>query len=259
MATFVDARPAKKPDYGNWVSKKFVFVPGVVGVLLLGLAVVFSPFWAIFATLFIITSVYFAYARYQFAQNGKDVQGQIRQLVLDNLDWDGKGSALDIGCGNGALTVALARRYPEARLTGIDYWGGGWGYSQTDCEENAAIEGVADGLIFRQASASALPFDDGHFDLVVSNLVFHEVKDTADKRQLVREALRVVKTGGKFALQDLFLMKPYYGEIDNLLDTIRSWGIREVRFIETRNAAFIPGLLKLPFMAGTLGLIVGEK
>ena len=259
MTTLADAQPTGKPDYGNWVSKNFIVIPGVIGLLFLGLAILFSPIWAILAALWLLTSAYFACARYQFAQDGKDVQGQIRRLVLGNLDWDGKGSALDIGCGNGALTVALARQYPEACLTGIDYWGGGWGYSQADCEENAALEGVADRLTIRKASASALPFDDGHFDLVVSNLVFHEVKDTTDKRQLVREALRVVKTGGKFALQDLFLMKPFYGEIDDLLDMIRSWGIREVRFIETCNAAFIPGLLKLPFMAGTLGLIVGKK
>jgi len=50
----------------------------------------------------------------------------------------------------------------------------------------------------------------------VSNLVFHEVKDTEDKRLVVKEALRVVKKGGDFAFQDLFHEEKIYGDIDDL-------------------------------------------
>ena len=103
------------------------------------------------------------------------------------------------------------------------------------------------------------PLENETFDVAVSNLVFHEVSDTADKRELVREALRVVKKGGRFAFQDLFLLKQVYGEPQELLETIRSWGIEKVEFVETRQAGFIPAALKLPFMVGTLGLIVGKK
>lgn len=40
-------------------------------------------------------------------------------------------------------------------------------------------------------------------DAAVSNFVFHEVRTQPDKRQVVREALRVVKKGGSFAFQDM--------------------------------------------------------
>ena len=74
---------------------------------------------------------------------------------------------LDIGCGNAPLTIELAKRYPKARVTGIDYWGVTWEYSKTTCEKNAGIEGVASRTTFKKGSASALPFEDECFDAVV--------------------------------------------------------------------------------------------
>jgi SAM-dependent methyltransferase len=113
--------------------------------------------------------------------------------------------------------------------------------------------------VFQKASASKLPFEDGYFDAAVSNLCFHEVADTEEKREVVREALRVVKKGGVFAFQDLFLLKQAYGDVDELVRTIKSWGITEVEFTETRSFPFIPTALKLPFMVGRMGIIKGEK
>jgi hypothetical protein len=39
----------------------------------------------------------------------------------------------------------------------------------------------------------------------------------------------------------------------------KGWGIKKAEFIKTRDEPFIPGVLKLPFMVGTIGLIKGEK
>ena len=247
-----------KPEYGNWVSKKFIYIPGVISLVFFGLALL-VPFLVIPTGLFFLVSVYFVYARYRFSPQGGNVEDQVRELVLAHLGWDGEGQALDIGCGNAALTIKLAHKYARARVIGIDYWGRKWEYSKSKCERNAKIEGVNERVTFQKASASALPFEDEHFDAVVSNLVFHEVSDTPDKREVIREGLRVVKKGGNFAFQDLFLLKRVYGNIDELMGAIRGWGIRKVAFVETRDSAFIPMALKLPFMVGTIGLIIGEK
>jgi len=249
---------AGKPEYGNWVSKRLVYVPGLASLALLGSAL-FFPVLLIPAALFFVVFAYFAYARYQFSPQGGNVEDRIRELVLARLDWDGEGRALDVGCGNAALTIKLAQKYPTAQVMGIDYWGRKWEYSKNTCERNARVEGVSDRVTFQKASASALPFSDEYFDAVVSNLVFHEVSDAADKRGVIREALRVVKKGGKFAFQDLFLMKQTYGNVDDLIGDIRSWGMRKVEFVRTREASFIPTALKLPFMVGTIGIIAGEK
>jgi ubiquinone/menaquinone biosynthesis C-methylase UbiE len=178
---------------------------------------------------------------------------------VSNLEWEGGGNALDIGCGNGALTNLLAKKFPLIHVVGVDSWGKNWGYSQNACERNAEIEGVRDRVEFRNASAASLPFPDEAFDIVVSNLTFHEVKDAPDKRALLKEALRVLRKGGTFVLQDLFLFKAVYGDVDDLTRWLKDLGLRSVEFVPTHDSRFIPRVLKVPFMVGTLGIIKGEK
>ena len=43
--------------------------------------------------------------------------------------------------------------------------------------------------------------------------------------------MRVLKKGGEFALQDLFYIERMFGKAEDLLDTIKSWGVREVEFV----------------------------
>jgi SAM-dependent methyltransferase len=249
---------AQKADYGNWVSAKLVYIPGVIALLFLGFSIVL-PVLVIGAVIFFLPFVYFAYARHRFSTRGGNIQTKVQDLLLDHITgWDGAGKVLDIGCGNGPLTIEIAKRYPHAEAIGIDYWGTAWEYSKSVCDRNAEIEGVAGRVAFQRASASSLPFDDAAFGLVVSNLVFHEVS-VRDKEKLIKEALRVVKNGGWFAFQDLFLWKRVYGEVDDLLETIRSWGIEKVEFVNTSDSDFIPKALKLLFMLGTVGILYGRK
>jgi len=245
-------------DYGNWVSTRLITGSAVMSTLFLGLSFLHLAF-IVGAALFLASLLYFVYARYAFSPPGGDIQARLWKLLLDRLAWNGAGKALDVGCGNGPLTIALARRYLDAHVTGIDYWGKAWDYSKAVCERNAEAAGVAGRTDFQKASASALPFEDGSFDAAVSNFVFHEVSDAKDKREVIREALRVVKKGGHFAFQDLFLVRKLYGEVDDLLETIKSWGIADVAFVDTSSSDFIPAALKLPFMVGKIGIIYGTK
>ena len=253
-----DLTVAAKPNYSNWVSKKFIAGPGILALLFLGASFAL-PFLLIFVLFVGLVGAYFAYAWVRFSAAGGNVQQRVLGLVLARLDWDGRGQALDIGCGNGPLTIKLAHRYPAARVTGIDFWGKNWDYSQGVCEANARLEGVEANIRFQKASAADLPFPDETFDLAVSNLVFHEVGSASDKRAVLREALRVVKKGGKFVFQDLFLWESLYGEADDLLAAVRSWGITHVEFVKTCDEPFIPSLLKLPFMIGKIAILYGEK
>ncbi len=251
-------RTEARPDYGNWVPMKLVYGPGIAALLCLALVFLYRPAIVAFAVSFLLF-LYFLYARYEFSPAGGGVQEKILQMVFSHLGWNGKGRALDIGCGNGPLAIRLALEYRESLVTGIDYWGARWEYSQGACVRNARVVGVAERVSFQRASASNLPFEDGRFDAAVSNLVFHEVADTKDKREVIREALRVVRKGGSFAFQDLFLWKAIYGETDELLATIRSWGVSRVELVKTCDAPFIPKALRLPFMVGRIGVIKGEK
>jgi len=249
---------ASKLDYGNWVPKKIIYGSFAVGLLFL-VAALWFIFLLIPALLFFLVAAFFVYASYEFSSAGGDIQNSVWQLVLSHLDWNCKGKALDIGCGNGALAIKLAQKCPQAHITGIDYWGKRWEYSKNTCERNAKLAGVNERVMFQKASATSLPFDDEYFDAAVSNFVFHEVSDAKDKREVIREALRVVKKGGKFSFQDEFLVKQIYGNPEDLIDTIKSWGINKVELIKTRNANFIPRALKIPLFLGTIAIIAGEK
>lgn len=258
----------KKPQYGNWVSKTLIRKFAILFLLfaISGAALwIFVTGWlplklllAFPAALCLICAGYFIRARRLFASEGGDVQNKVLDELISRIQWNGSGRVLDIGCGSGALSVRLAKKYKDATITGIDYWGSEWGYCREQCEENARVEGVEDRTVFQQASALKLPFEDEAFDLVVSNLTFHEVKGGKSKLDAVQEALRVVKKGGKFVFQDLFLIQQYYGTPDELTEAVRAMGAKEVHFVDTSKASFIPRALKLSFMIGTLGLIYGE-
>jgi methylase of polypeptide subunit release factors len=63
-----------------------------------------------------------------------------------------KRNCLDIGYGNGALTIKVAKQFPTAEVKGIDFWGKQWDYSTQNCEANAKAEGVNDRTVFKKAS-----------------------------------------------------------------------------------------------------------
>lgn len=263
----------KQINYGNWVSTKIIYSFFILfllsGLLLLLTSLSIFPggylqaalkgILFIFFVIFLICSLYFVYSRYLFSPQGRGIQNKIVDLLISYIHWNGNGTVLDIGCGSGALSIKIAKKYKKANVTGIDYWGGIWEYSKIRCEDNARAEGVMDRLTFQRASASSLPFKDESFDLVVSNLVFHEVKDVKNKYDIIKESLRVLKKGGTFVFQDLFLIKKVFGSVDNLLEALKSWGIEDVKFVNTSKSEFIPNALKLPFMVGTIAIIYGVK
>jgi SAM-dependent methyltransferase len=263
----VEHATASRPEYGNWVSTRFVLAPAAIAVVLVVLAVAAQVLripWLPVALLGLavvagLVAAYFAYARRLLAAGDGAVQARVQGLVLERLTWDGRGRALDIGCGNGPLSIALAERFPQARVTGIDFWGESWEYSRDVCESNAAGQGLSGRVTFEQASAAALPFADSSYAAVVSNLCFHEVRGVRDKREVVREALRVLEPGGAFAFQDLFRLKSAFGETDDLLAAIRGWGVASVQYADTAKSEFMPGALRLPFMVGTMGILYGRK
>lgn len=253
-------------NYGNWVPEKMfppLFGGGAV-LLAAGPACGIGLHKTVLAVLGIILLAYGAYmyrCHEEFAFGKGNMMAKVHEHLVQHLDWDGKGKLLDIGCGAGALTVRCAKAFPEAQLTGMDYWGAEWNYAKDQCERNAKAEGVADRITFEKGDAAHLAYPDESFDAAVSNFVFHEVRTAKDKRDVVREALRVVKKGGTFSFQDMFSQKGLYGDMDEFVKQLQAEGITEVHFIGNleQKLDFVPGYVRTPWMISGMGILYGRK
>ena len=259
----------KKVNYGNWVPAGMMKgLAGILAVLLI-VEIVNAKTWkngiagAAAGILFIVVlafAVYMGVCRREFSFEGGGLMGEIHEYLVGHLPWDGKGKLLDIGCGAGALTIRCAKRFPDAELTGTDFWGKEWNYAKEQCEQNAAAEGVADRIIFEKGDAASLKYASGTFDAAVSNFVFHEVRTQPDKRLVVREALRVVKKGGAFAFQDMFEHKELYGDMNEFVSILKKEGITEIHYIpDVDKLDFIPGFIRAPWMLKGMGLMYGIR
>jgi flavin reductase (DIM6/NTAB) family NADH-FMN oxidoreductase RutF/precorrin-6B methylase 2 len=122
-------------------------------------------------------------------QNEGPYAGLLEKLVaLSEPPRDGR--CLDLGCGAGRATRELAGRCREA--IGVDA-STAMVARATDSAKALGAENVR----YLEAQATALPFEEGAFDLVVaSNLLFH----LADPGAALREAARVLRPGGRLAV-----------------------------------------------------------
>lgn len=104
--------------------------------------------------------------------SSRQMSRQIIEGVAAYVNIPEGGRGLDVGCGSGALTIACAKRNPQAVMLGIDRWGREYAsFNRPLCENNVRAEGVKNAE-FQQGNAVELDFADGTFDAVTSNYVY---------------------------------------------------------------------------------------
>ena len=112
---------------------------------------------------------------------------------LAHIDFAPHDTVLDIGCGGGNTLARIAERVTEGHLVGIDY-------AETSVEASRAFNAAliaAGRMEILHGSVESLPFEDGHFDAVVTVESFYF---WPNPEECLKEVARVVKKGGTFLL-----------------------------------------------------------
>ena len=135
--------------------------------------------------------------------------------IHERLGADPPARVVDIGCGEGWSTLAIARAYPRARVVGIDLDAP----SIEAARRHAAESGLGDAVEFRDADAAGL---DEPADLA---LIVEAVHDMSNPVQVLRAVRDSLAEGGSLIVVDERVAESFAAPGDDLERFMYGWSI----------------------------------
>jgi SAM-dependent methyltransferase len=187
-------------------------------------------------------------------------QEALAQLPDLAADLAAGGRVLDVACGGGRWLIAVARRFPDTNLVGVEYEPDSVGRAIRHVSE----AGLADRIVIDNRDLIDLPYD-ASFDLVYFQDALHEVPDPVGA---LRSAWACVKPGGRLVVLDWCLpssieeSRSLHGamlwgiQLDELYQGTRMWD--HAGYVALFEAAAIAGPMIVDLPSGATVFVVGR-
>ena len=147
-------------------------------------------------------------------------------------------SVLDLGSGGGIDVLLSARRVgPTGKAYGLDMTNEMLALAREN-QRKAGLENVE----FLKGEIENIPLPDNSVDVIISNCV---INLSADKDRVLREAFRVLKPGGRFAVSDVVTRGDVPAEVrQNMLLWVGciAGALQEAEYISKLTAAGFEGI-----------------
>lgn len=147
-----------------------------------------------------------------FSASAAITDAALTQRFVDALGNAASGSVLDVACGPGILSAAIARSARE--VTAFDLTPQMLNKAAQHCAE-AGVGNVS----FREGNAAELPFVNAAFDAAVTRLSVHHFDQPG---RVMSEIFRVLRPGGRFVVADVISSEvPAESELQNAIEILR--------------------------------------
>jgi ubiquinone/menaquinone biosynthesis C-methylase UbiE len=147
-----------------------------------------------------------------FSASAAIADAALTERFVTALGEAGQGSVLDVACGPGILSAAIAKSAGDVVAFDLTP------QMLKKAQQRCAAAGVGN-VTFREGNAAELPFADASFDAAVTRLSVHHF-DRPDR--VMSEIFRVLRPGGRFVIADVISSEvAAESELQNAIEILR--------------------------------------
>ncbi len=147
-----------------------------------------------------------------FSVSAATTDAALTQRFLSALGEAVQKSVLDLACGPGILSAAIAKGAREVVAFDLTP-------QMLKKAAQRCLEAGVDNVTFREGNATELPFADAAFDAVVTRLSVHHFDRPG---RVFEEIFRILRPGGSFVIADVISSEvPAEAELQNAIEILR--------------------------------------